>query len=390
MFNFIKNIAWYPPAETKIPWSAIITALNNNSTDFKSILCRYLDVKHCVLSESARALLYKLLVILKKRNGIKREEVLIPGYTCYSVAAAIAKAGLKIAVYDLDPKTLHPDIDSLDHALSDKTLAVIGQHFFGYLSPIGELKSMARQHGAYLIEDAAQALGKSEAYNTPGTMGDFGLFSFGRGKPLPVGCGGALVTNNYSDILDAIEFDSGGIGYKSAVVTAATQVISKPYFYWIPELLPLGLGQTVFDPEFNTEGLPRAMESMMVMSMPNLEKLNRHRKQISEIYSEMISSELQNKDSRKKISIIRYPVTMGNICLTKELNRLGVRRMYPHIISKDKTIKLFLNKNYQPVKGADEIAKKLMTLPTHTNINKKIAKNLSEKIISISGENKKC
>ena len=131
MINYFKNLTWYPPAETRVPWSAILNAFTRPSGNFTKYLCSYLDVNHCILGDSARALLFKLLETLKTQDGGIRDEVVIPGYTCYSVAASIAKAGLKINVYDLDPATLQPDFNSLRKAASEKTLAIIFQHLFG-------------------------------------------------------------------------------------------------------------------------------------------------------------------------------------------------------------------------------------------------------------------
>ncbi|MDL1962441.1 MAG: DegT/DnrJ/EryC1/StrS family aminotransferase, partial [Deltaproteobacteria bacterium] len=96
-------MAWYPPAEVKIPWPAIFDSLLSSSSDFKKYLYDYLQVKYCILGNSGRAVLYLLLETLKRKDEERRDEVLIPGYTCYSVAASAAKAGLKIRVYDIDP-----------------------------------------------------------------------------------------------------------------------------------------------------------------------------------------------------------------------------------------------------------------------------------------------
>jgi dTDP-4-amino-4,6-dideoxygalactose transaminase len=383
--NFLRNLAWYPPAETQIPWPAIISAFDRKPVDFKSVLCTYLNVEHCVLAESARALLYKLLVSLKEKDGGKRDEVLIPGYTCYSVAASVAKAGLKIGVYDLDPATLHPDIESVRHAISENTLAVLGQHLFGYQTPMDELKRVTHNNGAYLIEDAAQALGRVDGLNPPGTTGDFGLFSFGRGKPLPVGVGGALVSNNNQNVIDKLKFGTPRNGYKQVAITAATQVVSKPYLYWIPEMLPLGLGETVFDPDFNVEGLPSAMESMMAMSISSLERLNRHRKDIADIYLAKIDPEVQTISSGQATSIIRFPVMVPNTNLTKEMKRIGIRRMYPKAICREKAIEPYLTNNQNPTIGAEEIAEKLFTLPTHMGINETLAIRISNVIMQYAG-----
>ena len=129
-----------------------------------------------------------VLEALWKRAGKQRNEVLIPGYTCYSVAASVVRAGLKIQVYDLDPRTFQPDLDSVKQGLNERTLAIVTQHLFGIPSPVEGIKDLAGEVGAHLIEDAAQSMGASQAGHQVGTLGDFGFYSFGRGKPLPLGC----------------------------------------------------------------------------------------------------------------------------------------------------------------------------------------------------------
>lgn len=381
MLNAIQGLVWYPPAETKIPISDILSAFGRRCSNFKDELCSYLNVDNCILGESARALLFKLLWSLKKNDSGQRNEVLIPGYTCYSVAAAVAKAGLKITVYDLDPKTLHADMSSIKKALSEKTLAVIAQHLFGVMMPIDELVSIANKKGIYLIEDAAQAFGKTAGCKVAGTIGDFGLFSFGRGKPLPIGGGGALVSHGHSDVLKEIYFDSQEKGYKQAFLALATQFISEPAFYWIPEMLPLGLGKTVFNTAFKVKGMPLALEKILVRAISFITYLNSIRNRISDIYIEQIVPEyLLNHKKSDIISLIRFPVMIPNSKLMKGLEHLGVRRMYPKAISEENAIKPFLKENQRATPGAAEISKNLLTLPTHTGINDTVARRICHKI----------
>ena len=205
VIKFLNKLAWYPPAETYIPLHAILGAFLHSSGNFEKTLCNYLGVKKCILANSGRALLYLLLETLKRKDVGIRDEVLIPGYTCYSVAASVAKAGLKIKVYDIDPESLQPDFNSLRKSTSGKTIAIIFQHLFGIPTPVDEFKKIAQETGATLIEDAAQALGGSIDGYSLGTISDFGFFSFGRGKPLPLGTGGVLIGKD-EDVLSEIQF----------------------------------------------------------------------------------------------------------------------------------------------------------------------------------------
>ena len=379
MSKFFNKLAWYPPAETKIPLHAILGAFFSSKGSFEKTLCNYLQVKHCVLGSSGRALLYILLDALKRNDGDPRNEVLIPGYTCYSVAASVAKAGLKIAIYDLDPRTFAPDMDSVKANLSENTLAIIFQHLFGIPTPVDELRQIAETLGAYLIEDAAQALGGAMNGRPLGTMADFGFFSFGRGKPLPLGGGGALISKD-THMLSGLDLQPRNKGYASLMSTAISQIMSKPSLYWIPEMLPLGLGETIFDPDFDVSAMSLIMQKLAENSMSILDALNAHRRDIVKTYEEAFDDEcvIPVPDESKPV-YTRFPLMAGPGPIPKELKRLGVRRMYPKAIADEETIKPYLADHRETTPGASEIAQNLLTFPTHRGITKNLAKEIAQK-----------
>lgn len=382
-----KKIGWFPPAEARLPWKALFYAFQKDKLESKEKLSSYLNVDYCVLGGSARVLLYNLLEKLKKIN--RRTEVLIPGYTCYSVAAAVAKAKLQIVVYDIDPKTFYPDLDSIIDLISEKTLAVVTQHLFGICSPLDEIKKITRQFGAYLIEDSAQALGNIGIENSRKFKfrGDFGLLSFGRGKPLPIGNGAALVAVGNSDIAKSIAFKRKEKEIKYIAITIAAQLMSNPFFYWIPEMLPLGLGITTFDPGFLDEGIAPIAEKIIKNMIENIENINSYRKKIAKLYRLYLPQEWQIETIEQSSSIIRFPVMLKKTKLKKKLVRLGVRRMYPNAIVNEISIQPFIKKCAvsHSTPGSIEIANNLFTLPTHSGIRTIIAKEICHCILNEEG-----
>ncbi|MBC2696079.1 MAG: hypothetical protein HF982_12565 [Desulfobacteraceae bacterium] len=380
MNKFLKKIAWYPPAETKISLHTIVDSLFHSEVNCEKILCDYLKVNKCVLGNSGRSLLTTLLVALNKGKKDTRDEVLIPGYTCYSVAASVARAGLKIAIYDLDPRTFVPDLDSVKANFSEKTLAMIFQHLFGIPTPVDELTQIAESMGAYLIEDAAQALGGTLNGRFLATMGDFGFYSFGRGKPLPLGTGGALVGKD-TNVLSALDLKPKTKGYVSLMSTAVSQVMSKPSFYWIPEMLPLGLGETIFDPNFDVSAMPFVMQKFAEKSMEVLDELNTHRRHIAKTYEKAFDDECVIPIPEGGIAVYtRFPLMAKQGQIPGKLKRLGVRRMYPKAIADEDTIKPYIANHQAQTPGTFEISRKLITLPTHKGITENLTKEISQKV----------
>lgn len=328
-----------------------------------------------VYGNSARSLLFLLLQSLSG-NEPSRKEVLIPGYTCYSVAAAVVKAGLGIAVYDVEPKTLEPDFNSLRRKLSENTLAVISQHLFGISSEIGLINEMAHAQGAVHIEDAAQAMGGSDRFGPLGTKGDFGLFSLGRGKPLPLGRGGILISSKMVSYLEPSK-NSKHSGVADVVKVILARIFSRPSLYHFAERLPIGLGKTPFDPDFKVKGISSAIKGLLFRSMPLLEPYNRHRRKIANQYKNNLPPEsLIDEPQGSNCVYNRFPILAPTTKVGLKFKHLGVRRMYPSCIVDERKIRTFIHSE-EDTPGARELAQRLITLPTHSRISPSTAWHIS-------------
>jgi perosamine synthetase len=376
----MNRLRCYPPAETKIPISAFLRALLPHSLKFEDTLSSYLGVKQCMLANSGRALLYKLLSAVKA-NHPGRNEVMIPGYTCYSVAASVARAGLSIRPYDLDPKSLSPDMDSMRQHATERTLAIVVQHLFGMPTALVEIRHIAKEVGAILIEDAAQALGGSLNGTLLGTECDFGLFSFGRGKPLPLGSGGALVGADET-IFQSMQFGGRSTGILRFVLSAAAQLASKPYIYGIAEMLPIGLGETVFEPNFGVTPMEPMTAKLGNNGIRFLPELNAHRNRIADVYRKVFGEDTTIPlIAQAKPVYTRFPLLVETGPISGGLRNLGVRRMYPKAIADEDSIFTFLSADRAATPGATRIAQRLVTLPTHKNITEELAGRIADAVI---------
>lgn len=125
-----------------------------------------------------------------------RHRVVVPAYTCPLVALAIHQAGLQTVPCDVRAGHFDCDAERLAELVDERTLAVIPTHLGGRLADIDSAIGVARHHGAYVIEDAAQALGASQHGRSVGLAGDAGFFSLAAGKGLTTFEGGLLVAGD--------------------------------------------------------------------------------------------------------------------------------------------------------------------------------------------------
>jgi dTDP-4-amino-4,6-dideoxygalactose transaminase len=200
---------------------------------------------------------------------------------------------------------------------------------------------------------------------------------------LPIGGGGALIAKN-NDILSELELKLSNKGYVSLLSTALTQVMSKPSIYWIPEMLPLGLGETIFDPGFDTSAMQPVIQNLAVNSMDTLTDLNARRLDIAKTYEEAFDEEGVIRIPEGGSAVYtRFPLMAQPGQIPGELKRLGVKRMYPKAITDEETIKPHLADDPVPTPGASEIARNLITFPTHMGITETLAKEIASKVAAM-------
>ena len=139
-------------------------------------------------------LLVALLTLRQLRP--QRHRVVVPAFTCPLVAIVVHQAGLELQLCDLRPGHYDMDPVALRAACGEQTLAIIPTHLAGRVADVDDALTVAHRVGAYVIEDAAQALGARYNGNSVGMAGDVGFFSLAAGKGLSIYEGGLLVARD--------------------------------------------------------------------------------------------------------------------------------------------------------------------------------------------------
>ena len=124
------------------------------------------------------------------------DEVIVPSYTFSSTANAIVLFGGVPVFVDIRPDTKNIDESKIEEAITNKTKAIMVVHYAGVGCEMDKIMEIARKHGLFVIEDAAQ--GVDSLYNGKylGTIGDIGCYSFHETKNYSMGEGGGISINN--------------------------------------------------------------------------------------------------------------------------------------------------------------------------------------------------
>ncbi len=339
----------------------------------------FFGVRHCFAVSSGTAALTLILAALKEKRP-RRTEVLIPAYTCYSVPSAIVRAGLKVALCDIDPKTLDFDYGELKRKLENpRLLAVVPTHLFGLPADVPRLREMLRDRETTIIEDAAQAMGGQFGGRKLGTLGDVGFFSLGRGKALSTVEGGIILTN-CDEIAAKIAreqrrlYEYGALEMGSLVLYALVlTVFLRPSLFWLPSSLPfLNLGKTVFDPTFRMRRMSGFQAGLALHWREKLEALQAARRgSVRQWFGALMPAQAALLNDPPPL--LRLPGRAKTAHGASRLlsggakKGLGVSAAYPDAVSAIPELAGdFAGEDFP---AARDLARRIVTLPVHTYVN---------------------
>jgi dTDP-4-amino-4,6-dideoxygalactose transaminase len=176
------------------------------------------------------------------RRPTGRPEAILPAYGCPDLVSACRFAGVVPRLLDNAPGQWGYEISALEAALTDNTVAVLAVNLLGVGDQAAMFASRLRARGIALVQDSAQYLPDRSA---PDWQGDFVIFSFGRGKPLNLLGGGALLSREPlpgpGNTLQSAALQ------RASLKTLAFNLATHPRVYWLASRLPgMSVGATRF------------------------------------------------------------------------------------------------------------------------------------------------
>lgn len=124
------------------------------------------------------------------------DEVILPTFTMIATINAVTYLGAKAVLVDSELETWNMDISQIEEKITPKTKAIMVVHTYGHPVDMDKVNKIAKQHGLYVIEDAAEAHGALYKDRLAGSLGDMACFSFYGNKIITTGEGGMITTNN--------------------------------------------------------------------------------------------------------------------------------------------------------------------------------------------------
>ena len=299
-------------------------------------LCSVTGAKYSVVCANGTAALH----IAVQAAGLKEGDELI---TTPMTFAASANCGLYVGARpvfaDIDPDTWNIDPAKVKDAVTNKTKAIVPVDYTGQAVQLDELKEIAASAGAYLIEDAAHAIGTLYKGRPVGSIADMTTFSFHPIKTVTGGEGGAVLTNDEGLYKKLLLFRSHGITRDPSLMkrvrdghNGGSEVFAEEFGSdcpWYYEQVALGMNYRMTD-----------MQAALVNSQLNkLEQFKARRKEIVDRYNDafggveglIIQKEIKESDTARHLYVLRFDTKKLGLTRKEIFRRLWAEGVHGNV-----------------------------------------------------------
>lgn len=172
-----------------------MSTVGENINETENLICKKIGCQYSVALSAGTAALHMAV----KLAGVKRgEHVFCSDMTFDATVNPIVYEGGIPVFIDTEYETWNMDPAALEKAfeLYPDVKTVVLVHLYGTPGKIDEIREICSQHGAILIEDAAESLGASYKGVQTGNFGSYNIISFNGNKIITGSAGGMLLTND--------------------------------------------------------------------------------------------------------------------------------------------------------------------------------------------------
>jgi perosamine synthetase len=375
------NWRYQPPALSPVAPSALIAgfagAIGRSRPSREAVtgeLKRRYNASHALLTDSGTSALVIALRLLVPKGGT----IAYPAYACIDLTAAALKADVKVRLYDLDPNTMSPDLDSVRKTMERGVDAIVVAHLYGYPADVPAVNNLAAERGIPVIEDAAQAAGGLLRGIRLGGLADLSILSFGRGKGTTAGSGGALLarTPERAEAIDrmAARLPDGSRGARELVALSAQWLLARSEIYRLPASIPaLKLGEMTFRAASEPRSISAAAGAILPIALGMEDREIAHRlARAKELLAVLHQTRGRLVPVRPvpggEAGFLRLALldTIGDT-LTNE--SIGVMRGYPLTLDQHVQLRPILADGESAGRGAQRLRDRLFTAPTHSRVS---------------------
>lgn len=215
-------------------------ALNSNRVscgkyvrEFELRFAEIIGAKEAVALSSGTDADALALAVLHDFGAKRGDEVITTALSFVATGNSILQAGLTPAFVDVDRKTLNIDTKKIEGVITEKTRAIMPVHLMGKPADMDAVNAIAKKHGLYVIEDAAEAHGTVYKNRNVGVLGDMAAYSLYVAHIITTVEGGIVTTDNedFAEILRSLRSHGRACKCDKCVLNITSGYCAKRFKY---------------------------------------------------------------------------------------------------------------------------------------------------------------
>lgn len=187
-----------------------MSTIGKNINEVERIVAETIGCKYAVALSSGTGALHLAIKLAGERlygqcrpneGTLAGHKVFCSDMTFDATVNPVAYEDGEAVFIDTERNTWNMDPEALKKAYEiypDVKLIVVA-HLYGTPGKIDEIREIAKEHGALIVEDAAESFGALYKGKETGTFGDFSIISFNGNKIITGSSGGMYLTDSKAD-----------------------------------------------------------------------------------------------------------------------------------------------------------------------------------------------
>lgn len=337
-----------------------------------------LDDARIRLVQSGTAALAAAVSVAKMAKPVAgKAEVIIPAYCCPDVVAAIVYNDCTPVLVDFIADRPYMCPDQIRAAITPNTIAVIAVNFLGIPERCAQIRAAIAPHDIVLIEDSAQWF-PEQGNLFDNYEGDLVILSFGKGKPVSLLGGGAVICRNPALPFTrlAIAPSSPSPAWKLRLLFTAYNLVIHPLLHWMLELLPfIEMGVTRYKPLATVAAFDDGKIPFLQRNIDNYRQRRVEASRLNTLDTTHCIDLPAACETYRGQRLLRYPLLLPDAERAQALiasgrhQGCGLSPLYQRTLDAIDGAARLVNQKGIPTK-AKSFAERLVTLPTHTHATK--------------------